>query len=47
VRVRHAKPAEAVADDWHVVVKGRTDLGASPERFRVAGAEFRSRYLTV
>jgi branched-chain amino acid transport system ATP-binding protein len=39
--------AEAVADELHVMVKGRLVYGASPEKFRVEEAEIRSRYLSV
>ena len=39
--------AEAVADEIHVMVKGRVVYAASPERFRAEEAEIRSRYLTV
>jgi branched-chain amino acid transport system ATP-binding protein len=39
--------AEAVADEIHIMVKGRIVYAASPERFRAEEAEIRSRYLTV
>jgi len=39
--------AEAVADEIHIMVKGRVVYAASPERFRAEEAEIRSRYLTV
>ena len=44
---QNLKLAEAVADELHVMVKGRMVYGASPERFRAEEAEIRSRYLTV
>lgn len=44
---QNMKLAEAVADELHVMVKGRLVYGASPERFRSEEAEIRSRYLTV
>jgi branched-chain amino acid transport system ATP-binding protein len=39
--------AEAVADEIHIMVKGRVVYAASPEQFRAEEAEIRSRYLTV
>jgi branched-chain amino acid transport system ATP-binding protein len=39
--------AEAVANEIHVMVKGRVVYAASPERFRAEESEIRSRYLTV
>jgi branched-chain amino acid transport system ATP-binding protein len=39
--------AEAVADQIHVMVKGRVVYAASPEQFRAEESEIRSRYLTV
>jgi branched-chain amino acid transport system ATP-binding protein len=39
--------AEAVADELHIMVKGRVVYAASPEQFRAEEAEIRSRYLTV
>ena len=39
--------AEAVADEIHIMVKGRMVYAAPPERFRAEEAEIRSRYLTV
>ncbi len=39
--------AEAVADEIHVMVKGRVVYAASPEQFRAEESEIRSRYLTV
>ena len=44
---QNMKLAEAVADELHVMVKGRIVYAASPEKFRGAEAEIRSRYLTV
>jgi len=44
---QNMKLAEAVADELHVMVKGRMVYAASPERFRAEEAEIRSRYLTV
>jgi branched-chain amino acid transport system ATP-binding protein len=44
---QNMKLAEAVADELHVMVKGRLVYGASPEKFRNEEAEIRSRYLTV
>jgi len=39
--------AEVVADELHIMVKGRMVYSASPEQFRAEEAEIRSRYLTV
>jgi len=39
--------AEAVADEIHIMVKGRVVYAASPQQFRAEEAEIRSRYLTV
>ena len=39
--------AEAVADEIHIMVKGRVVYAAPPERFRTEEAEIRSRYLTI
>ena len=44
---QNMKLAEAVADELHIMVKGRMVYGASPEQFRAEEAEIRSRYLTV
>ena len=44
---QNMKLAEAVADELHIMVKGRIVYGASPERFRAEEEEIRSRYLTV
>ena len=39
--------AEAVADEIHIMVKGRVVYAAPPERFRTEEAEIRNRYLTI
>ena len=39
--------AEAVADEMHIMVKGRIVYAASPEQFRAEEAQIRTRYLTV
>lgn len=44
---QNMKLAEAVADELHVMVKGRLVYGASSEQFRGEEADIRSRYLTV
>src|SRR5580658_4490050 len=44
---QNMKLAEAVADELHVMVKGRLVYGASPDKFRSEEEEIRSRYLTV
>jgi branched-chain amino acid transport system ATP-binding protein len=44
---QNMKLAEAVADELHVMAKGRLVYGASPDQFRGEEAEIRSRYLTV
>jgi branched-chain amino acid transport system ATP-binding protein len=44
---QNMKLAEAVADELHVMVKGRIVYAAPPERFRAEESEIRSRYLTV
>ena len=44
---QNMKLAEAVADELHVMVKGRMVYAASPEKFRAEEADIRSRYLTV
>ena len=36
-----------VADELHIMVKGRIVYAASPERFRAEEAQIRTRYLTV
>jgi branched-chain amino acid transport system ATP-binding protein len=44
---QNMKLAEAVADELHVMVKGRIVYAATPDRFRAEEQEIRSRYLTV
>jgi branched-chain amino acid transport system ATP-binding protein len=44
---QNMKLAEAVADELHIMVKGRMVYGATPEIFREQEAEIRSRFLTV
>jgi branched-chain amino acid transport system ATP-binding protein len=44
---QNMKLAEAVADELHVMVKGRIVYAAPPELFRAEEGEIRSRYLTV
>ena len=44
---QNMKLAEAVADELHVMVKGRMVYAATPDRFRAEEQEIRSRYLTV
>jgi branched-chain amino acid transport system ATP-binding protein len=44
---QNMKLAEAVADEMHIMVKGRIVYVASPERFRAEEAQIRTRYLTV
>ena len=44
---QNMKLAEAVADELHVMVKGRMVYAATPEKFRHEESEIRSRYLTV
>jgi branched-chain amino acid transport system ATP-binding protein len=44
---QNMKLAEAVADELHVMVKGRLVYGATPEQFRREEADIRSRYLMV
>lgn len=44
---QNMKLAEAVADELHVMVKGRIVYAAPPEQFRAEESEIRSRYLTV
>ncbi|MBV8915762.1 MAG: ABC transporter ATP-binding protein [Acetobacteraceae bacterium] len=39
--------AEAVADEIHIMVKGRVVYAATPEQFRAEEANIRGRYLTV
>ena len=44
---QNMKLAEAVADELHIMVKGRMVYSADPLRFRAEEASIRSRYLTV
>ena len=44
---QNMKLAEAVADELHIMVKGRIVYSADPERFRAEGDSIRKRYLTV
>ena len=44
---QNMKLAEAVADELHVMVKGRVVYAATPEQFRAEEQDIRSRYLTV
>ncbi len=44
---QNMKLAEAVADELHIMVKGKIVYSADPERFRVEGDSIRKRYLTV
>ena len=44
---QNMKLAEAVADELHIMVKGRMVYGASPEVFRAEEQAIRRRYLTV
>ncbi len=44
---QNMKLAEAVADELHIMVKGRMVYAAVPEVFRAEEAAIRSRYLTV
>jgi branched-chain amino acid transport system ATP-binding protein len=44
---QNMKLAEAVADQLHIMVKGRIVYGASPDVFRAEEAAVRRRYLTV
>jgi branched-chain amino acid transport system ATP-binding protein len=44
---QNMKLAEAVADEMHIMVKGRMVFHATPEEFRTQEEEIRSRYLTV
>jgi branched-chain amino acid transport system ATP-binding protein len=44
---QNMKLAEAVADEMHIMVKGRIVYAASPERFRAEEEQIRTRYLTV
>jgi branched-chain amino acid transport system ATP-binding protein len=44
---QNLKLAEAVADELHIMAKGRIVYSADPQRFRSEEAQVRSRYLTV
>ncbi len=44
---QNMKLAESVADEMHIMVKGRIVYAASPERFRAEEEQIRTRYLTV
>ena len=44
---QNMKLAEAVADQLHIMVKGRVVYSADPARFRAEADQVRSRYLTV
>ena len=44
---QNMKLAEAVADELHIMVKGRIVYSADPMRFRADEANIRTRYLTV
>ncbi len=44
---QNMKLAEAIADELHIMVKGRIVYSADRERFRREATEVRSRYLTV
>ena len=44
---QNMKLAEAVADELHIMVKGRIVYGGAPEVFRAEEAIIRGRYLTV
>ena len=44
---QNMKLAEAIADELHIMVKGRIVYSADRERFRLEAAQVRSRYLTV
>lgn len=44
---QNMKLAEAVADELHIMVKGRIVYSADPQRFRSEEASIRARYLTV
>ena len=44
---QNLKLAEVVADELHIMVKGRVVYSAEPQRFRAEADEVRSRYLTV
>ena len=44
---QNLKLAETVADELHIMVKGRIVYSADPQRFRAEEEQVRSRYLTV
>jgi branched-chain amino acid transport system ATP-binding protein len=44
---QNMKLAEAVADELHIMVKGRIVYSADPQRFRAEEAQIRTRFLTV
>jgi branched-chain amino acid transport system ATP-binding protein len=44
---QNMKLAEVVADELHIMVKGRIVYSADPQRFRAEEEEVRTRYLTV
>ncbi len=44
---QNMKLAEVVADELHIMVKGRIVYSADPQRFRAEAETIRSRYLTV
>ena len=44
---QNMKLAEAIADELHIMVKGRIVYSAERERFRLEEAQVRARYLTV
>jgi branched-chain amino acid transport system ATP-binding protein len=44
---QNMKLAEAIADELHIMVKGRIVYSADPQRFRAEQEQVRSRYLTV
>jgi branched-chain amino acid transport system ATP-binding protein len=44
---QNMKLAEVVADELHIMVKGRVVYSADPQRFRAEEQQIRTRYLTV
>jgi branched-chain amino acid transport system ATP-binding protein len=44
---QNMKLAEVVADELHIMVKGRMVYSADPQRFRAEEQQIRTRYLTV
>ena len=44
---QNMKLAEVVADELHIMVKGRMSYSAAPQRFRSEEKQIRTRYLTV